>query len=451
MSKSKNSSSKIYSVYIILSLVFSVLCYIIGAENFSDKPLYLLPLSYGLTLAICRGLRKTFLSLSIIIINTVCLIRYSLYPLTLVLEGYTYFTTESMYLMVYEVIAVLLFLNIYSKRLHSTYDLGFQIKNKRIGPINMALIPITFMLGLMFPSLLSVFAYFGGGSADLSGAISILFSVGLMVIYVSILTKLSELKGLKGTSLLIASFVAIIYIFLTSFGESNVHRWKFLSVGIPTIFILTASFPKYRKQIVIVSSIAIIFSIFLGSFIKFAVSDISVNSFLSNFLTSDSLGEYFGGLNGITNSLSLLRGDHFAGSFESTLTDFFGNMPVVSRYFNTDLYSTEALYLDALGRTDLICPLLSQSVLHFGVLGAPVMSIIMAIIAIESDRYSKLTRSMYSMFGALTMCVIFSLFMCLNTTILMPNAWKFLIYLIIQYINDKIYFNGKTIYNSTSL
>ena len=450
MRSNKYISTKIYSVYIVLSLFASLLCLHMGMESINDRPLFLLPLSYGLMLAVCRNLRKNFLSLSVIIINTVCLIRFALYPTILIVENYTCFSTESIYLLTYDCIAVLLFLNLYSRRLSNANSPNVREKHMRLGVVNKLLILITLILVLIDPSLLSFFAYFGGKSG-VSGAISILFSVGMVVMYVTVLTKLSKFKSLSGFALVVALMFACIYLFLSSFGEENVQRWNFLFIGIPTIFILIYSFAKYRKLIITVSSTAIILSIFIGSFLKFSISEISVNSFISNFIDSESLGEYFGGLSGITNSLLFLRDNYYAISFESTLTDLFGNMPIISHYFNTDLYSTESLYLDALGRTDLICPLLTQSVLHFGVLGAPVLSIIMVIIAVESDCYSKTTRSMYSMFGAITMCVIFSMFMCLNTTILMPNAWKYIIYLIVQYINEKIYLHGKTIYNSAGV
>ena len=201
MRSTKNISSIIYSVYIVLSLLASVLCLHLGMETISDKPLFLLPLSYGLMLAACRNLRKNFLSLSIII-NTVCLVRFVLYPTTLIVENYTYFSTESIYLMAYDGIAVLLFLNLYSRRLSHANNSDLPNKHNRIGVINKVLILFTLLLGIIYPSLLSYFAYFGGKSG-VSGAISILFSIGMVVIYVTILTKLSKFKSLNGFALVV--------------------------------------------------------------------------------------------------------------------------------------------------------------------------------------------------------------------------------------------------------
>ena len=76
-------------------------------------------------------------------------------------------------------------------------------------------------------------------------------------------------------------------------------------------------------------------------------------------------------------------------------------MPIISHYFNTDKYSTQAIYLDGLGRTDQICPLLAQSVIHFGTIGAPVLSIIMTIIAVEGERFAKKAKTVYSLYGSI--------------------------------------------------
>lgn len=438
-----NTKSKIYILYIALSLISALFCYQNINANHLDKPLFLVPLFYGIVLSICQNLRKNFLSLSIIAINSVCLIRFALYPVMLVVEQNLLFTKESVYLMIYEMSSVLIFLNIYARRLqyvHNDQKQHIYFDQKQIGKLNLVLIPLTLMLGLIFPSLLSsAFSYFGKSSGNLHGALSVFFTTGIMVIYVSILTKLSVLKGNKVFSLTLALLISIIYIFLTSYGGDNVHRWKFLSVGLPTMYVLIESFPRYKKNILTLFCIAITFSIFIGSFIKFSISDVSIENFLSIFITSDSLDVYFGGLISISDALSLLRGDVFANSFESTLTDFFGNMPVASQFFDTEYYSTHSLYLHALGRTDLIIPLTAQSVLHFGVMGTPTMAIIMSIVAVESDRYSKTTMSIFSIFGSVTLCILFSMFMCLSTTILMPQLWKLIIFLTIQYLNKRYF------------
>jgi hypothetical protein len=443
-------STVIYNIFFVISIVAFLFCYIkIGVAG---KPVYLLPLSYAAALRVCSNLKKSFLSLSVILINSVCLVRYALYPMTLVVGTELYCSSEAIYLMIYEVIVVVVFLSLYSGRVRNlNIKESCNYKSNELGALNIVLICITVILGLLFPSLFSVFIFYGTEAESLSGIITMTFALGTMVIYSSIITKLRNLKGGGSFALLLSVLFALFYIYITSFGETNVHRWKFLFVGIPTVYLLLESFPKYRKGIISFAFIAMPISVVLGSFVKFGIVDVSFNSFSSFFLTNESLNAYFGGVDGVTNALSILRGNTNALSVKSTLTDFFGNMPVVSRFFNTDVFSTEAMYLDALGRTDQICPLLAQSVIHFGILGAPVLSIIMTIIAVESERFAKKSKTVYSLYGAIMLCVIFSLFMCLNTTIMMPNLWKLLLFLIIQYLNEKFFLNGKVVNYRSSI
>lgn len=415
-------------------------------------PIYLIPLAYAVVLAFCRNLKRLFLTLSVMTVNSVCLIRYAFYPMAVASDGNLYFSKESIYLMVYELIVVLVFLNFYSSRISNLDGLKTSnIKRNKLGIVNVLLIIVTILFGLIYPSLLSIFLFYGAEAGTASGIVSITFSIGVMIIYSATVSKLSNIKLGGVLPLLLSILFAVFYIFITSFGETNVHRWSFLTVGIPTIYVLVSSFPKYRKNILSFAFIAIPVSIVLGSFVKFALADRSVTAFSNTFLNGRSLDAYFGGLNGITNALFILRGSTNAESFMSTLTDFFGNMPLVSHFFNTDLYSTQILYLDGLGRRDQICPLLAQSVIHFGVIGAPVLSIIMIIIAVESERFSKRAKTVYSLYGSIMLCVFFSLFMCLNTMILFSNAWKLLIFMVLQYINEKYFLDGKAVNNSSRI
>lgn len=440
----------IYRVYIFISVLASLLCYV--NSLYRERPVYLLPMTYAVVLTLCRRLRTNFLSLAVIIINSVCLVRYAVYPVSLVLSDDFYFSNEALYLMIYELVVVLLFLNFYSTRLNNLGEKSMEIiKCNDLGTLNTGLIFITFALGVIFPSLSSVFVHLSGEAVSVSGVISVTFSIGLIIIYTSILSKIGNWKNGKVVSLLLSILWAFLYIFLSSVGETNVHRWRFLTIGIPTTYVLLYSFPHYRNGIKLISFMVFPIVIFIGTFAKFAISDMSIVSFGNFFITSESLSAYFGGLYDITSALAVLRGKASAESFMCTLTDFFGNMPVISSFFNAQELSTEAIYLDGIGRKDLICPLLAQSVIHFGVIGAPILSILMTIIAVEAERFSRKAKTVYSLYGGVMLCVTFSIFMCVNTTILMPNLWELLIFIVLQLINEKYFLHGKVVYNCTNI
>lgn len=432
-------SKNIYYIYLLVAIIVFIIC---DAMNYGDLPICILPISYAISLLICHNIRNKFSSLSVLIINSVCLLRYVLYPLMLVIEKssgsyYTAINSEAIYLMAYELLAVQLFLNWLSKRIDPSrklYEGSFS--NTELGPYNKILLLLVVPIAMLFPSLLSMFRFLGiAKGASVPGPIGVCFEMGMTVAYVYLLTFFSKQKNL--TSFVLSIVVAIAYIFLTMVSGDNVRRWLFLWVGIPTITVLLHSYPKYKDAIRVIAVIGIPLGIFWGSFIKFAVTDISILDFVENFMGSESLSEYFGGLNGLSFSMTSLAHDAKAASFTSTLTDLFGNMPIISKFFNADSYSTQIIYQEMVGRHDLICPLLGQSYVHFGALGAPLLSLIMVAVAVECDIASKNARTIYELYVLIMMCVTFSLFMCLNTMIILTHAWTLIIFLIIQYFNNK--------------
>ena len=432
-------SNKLYYIYLFIAIIVFIIC---DAMRYGDLPIYIMPISYAVSLLICHNIRDKFSSLSVMIINSVCLVRYVLYPLMIVIEQssgsyYVAISREAIYLMVYELLAVQFFLNWYCKRIDISIKLNEgSFGNTELGPYNRILLLSVVPIALLFPSVLSMFRFLGiAKSASVPGPVGVCFDMGMTVVYVYLLTIFSKQKNLL--SFVLSITVSVAYIFLTMVGGGNVRRWLFLWVGIPTIIVLLHSYPKYRNAIRTIAVIFIPLGIFYGSFIKFEVTDISILDFVDNFLGSQSLSEYFGGLNGLSFSMTNLAQDAKAASFTSTLTDLFGNMPVVSRLFNPDVYSTQIIYQKLVGRQDLICPLLGQSYAHFGTLGAPLLSLIMVAVAVECDIASKKARTIYELYVLIMMCVTFSLFMCLNTMIILTHAWTLIIFLVIQYFNNK--------------
>ncbi len=339
--------------------------------------------------------------------------------------------------MIYELMAVQLFLNYYIKRIDRyNYVVSDSYSISELGGFNKVLLLFVLPIGILYPSLFSIFRFLGlQGDENVPGVIAVVFEMGMIVFYIYLLSIFSKRGSL--ISFILSLSVAVGYIFLTMVSGENVRRWLFLWIGIPTVFVLLKSYPHYKKSITIFSLVGIPVGIFFGSFAKFAMSNISVTDFYSNFMNSEMLSEYFGGLNGLSYSIAHLAKDLKVTSFTSTLTDLFGNMPVVSKFFNVEDYSTQFIYQGLIDRKDLICPILGQSFAHFGAVGAPLFSIIMVTLAIEFEMIAKKSQTIYELYASIMLCVVFSLFMCLNTMIILTHAWTLIIFLIIQRYNNK--------------
>ena len=432
----------VYIVFLLILLVASIICITLRGDV--DLPIYQLPLLCLLCFLLFLNIRKNLNSLVVLTISIVSVIRYGIYPITLCLESsvgssYVLLTKNALNLMAYEMVVVMFILNIYVSRLNSvTVKSSNKIIDYKLSRLNKILLLMILPLVMVFPSLLNMFAFWGAEKVvpQVSGVISITFKMGLYIGYLLLLSKFS--KNGRGTlwELIISLVIAVVYIFLIAVGESSVARWTFLWIGIPTLMILTDLFPRYKRIIISFSCIALPVGIILGSFLKFTLTDFSLNSFFINFVTSNSLSEYFGGLSGLSYVLEHVAHDYRTGTMYSTLTDLFCSAPLLSAFFDFDNFSTQSIYLDYLNRTDLICPLLGQSYLHFGFLGAPIFSVLMIVLAIESERVAKKAGDVYLKYAALSLCLIFSLFMCLNTIIIFSNAWVLIIFLFVQLYNN---------------
>lgn len=435
----------IYWIQILVFAVSFLVCVLHDNANAIGKQIYQLPLLCMLCFLFFRNIRKHLNTLTVLTISIVCLIRYGIYPLTISLENavgssYVVISQDAINLMLYEMVVVLLFLNLYSSRLQINKQIKSLIfADYKLTITNKVFLFLTVPIVIIYPSLLGVFSFLGiaKSSIPISGIVSVTFKVGLYIGYLFLLSKCNKKSKGGLFDLFIALGIAVLFIFLIAIGESNVSRWAFLWIGVPTLIVLTNTFPRYKRTIVSFACIVLPFGIIAGSFVKFAVSDFSITSFFSNFINSDTLSEYFGGLNGLTYAMQTVAIDGKSHTIYSTLTDLFCSTPLLSSIFDFNNYSTQSIYLDSLNRTDLICPLLGQSYSHFGFGGAPLFSVLMIIMAIEFERIAQNTKNVYLMYSGLSLCITFSLFMCLNTIIIMSNAWVLIIFMLIQLFNKR--------------
>lgn len=443
------SNNKIYMfIYIAILSILAVsafLCFSQEGRGINGIHVYLLPLLCLFCFLLFKNIRRHLNAVSVMTISIVCAIRYGIYPLTISLENsvgssYVIISQDSINLMLYEMILLLFVLNIYSNRLLSLDGKkSILVADSKLSNINKFLLLSTIPIVLVFPSLLGIFSFLGiaKSSSPVSGVVAVTFNVGLYIGYIFLLTKCSR-NGKGGLlNLIVALIIAVFFIFFIAIGESSVSRWSFLWIGVPTLIILTNTFPHYKKTILSFSFTSLPIAIIAGSFVKFAVSDFSVSSFFSNFVNSDELSEYFGGLNGLTFAMQNVAQDERAQTLYSTLTDLFCSTPLLSSFFDFERYSTQSIYLDILNRKDLICPLLGQSYSHFGFWGAPIFSILMMLMAIEFERITQKTVNVYLKYAGLSLCITFSLFMCLNTIIIMSNAWVLIIFMLVQLYNKR--------------
>ena len=271
--------------------------------------------------------------------------------------------------------------------------------------------------------------------------------------FVFLLIQLSKFKDrspyINIIGFIFAAAVGVYYVLFNSISNENVRRWQIISCGLAILYVLLRLFPTKKRLIFIWGTVGLLIAVILGSFIKFGVR-ISASNFVSEYLNLEHFTEYFGGMRNITTALNIFDDVPASQGIRSTLTDLFSGVPIISSFFEFDTYSTPAIFQSSVGRTDIICPLTAQSIAHFGVIGTPVLAMIMTFLAITFNSAVKKTGNLFSAYVLIELVVFFSLFMELNTSIILGKLWIRLLFLAMQPLDDRtklkfIWHRGSTV------
>ena len=449
---SNNKWRKLYTLFLLATITCVFICSKISIQRGLFYPVTLLPISLTIILIFNKANRVYINDLSIIICNVAFFCRYAFYPLTIMLslnQSYNLATnTEVIYLMIYELIAVNIIIAIKAKKLNNDWHEAKE-QSGRLGIVSLILIGTMFLAILMEPSLINRFSLSITTDKSNTGAstINTLFQMGLWSSIVYLVTSLKH-KGKKTRShyvrFLLAIMICIYFLLFNMVSSSNIHRWKIIVGCLSLGYLLVESFPAHKKLIQKIATIGVIVGVFFGTFAKFD-TEVSVSDFTHTYVASyENLDEYFSGIENIQNGLDMIKHKSESKSINSTITDFFSGMPVISGLFIHDnKNSSIIMYQSFTGRKDIICPLIVQSIAHFGRIGAPIMSMIMMYLAIEFNCLLKRTKSMYVAFVCIEAIFYCSLFMGLNTMIIMGVVWIRLIYIMLMHFNISVCFGNR--------
>lgn len=448
----KMRSSRAASGYKIVFSAAVVLCGLVSAMlcrflDIGDKRIIaILPLAYTALFILSKNNRKYLDNISLSIINIFAFCRYIICPaiiaITITGGGSYSFDNNTVYLLVYELIGVFCVIGVCSKKLNRT-DVGEPTPpNAHLGIPNIALLACFLPIIVLFPSLLTRFSISSNivKSAASVGVIEVIFTMGIWVLFVHLIVKLSVFKGnsklINYLGLFLAALVGIYYILFNSISGSDIKRWQIISCGIAIIYLLFRMFPANRRLIIVCGTGGIVISVVLGSLVKFGLSD-TFREMINYFFNINHFPEYFGGPYNITRALEIFEESPNIHGIYSTLTDLFSGVPVISALFDFDNYSTAAAFQEGMHRTDIICPLTAQSVAHFGVWGTPVLAMIMTYLAITFNTALNKTDNPYSAYVLIELIVFVSSFMGLNTTIILGKVWIRLMFLVLQRIDER--------------
>ncbi len=440
----KNIYSRIFSICVAIGVCISTaMCFFLNVDAY--KWLSLLPLAYGLCFLLCSRNRRYLNNISLSVINISAFCRYIIYPIIITITFYSgglyQFDSRAIGFLIYELIGVFLVIAVFAKKLdvgENTYYF-----DGTLGPSNLILGVLFLPVVIFYPSLLAKLSI----SSEVSkvvivpGVIDVAFTMGIWILFVYLIGSLSLQKsGSKWQNVIcftLVIIVALYYILFNVISGEDIKRWQIISCGIAMLYIIMKLFPEKKKAVLIGGGLGIIGAVIVGSFVKFGIAFSFVN-FVDKYLNISHFTEYFGGMKNITLALEVLMEHPNTQGLESTLTDLFSGVPVLSALFDYESFATASIFQKYVYRTDVICPLTAQSIAHFGYIGTPILAMFMTFMAIHFNVALKRTQNLYSAYVLIELVVFTSLYIELNTTVIMGRIWVRLIFLCLQAADSMI-------------
>ncbi len=442
---SYSEGQRVYRLTLLFAFVCAIICFSIATiKEHQFVPVTILPAVWFLLLCINFPLRKHISYISVIVICAALSFRYALYPVAVMLDIASShsraYDTEAVMLMLSELVGANLVIAFFARKLDIP-DTKKDTKGK-LGPISGLLISLAVLSVLAYPQLLLRFSI---SKSDVIGAsvphiVLGFYRMGSWAMIVFILTLLSKLRAssrglLYLFSAIFAGLVCVQYLLSSVLlSGGGVSRWTILTGCISLGYVFLTLFPHNRKFVVRLIGLGVVAGIFFGTFAKFK-QEASVEDFRDNYLLSvHSLDCYFGGIRNIRDGLNATE-NHYSElrSVSAVATTVFMNMPVGSRFFpdatKTDVVSYYNRYVDA---DYLICPLVVQSVAHFGKLGSCVLAMIFTYLAIYFNVLCRRTANLSKAFVCLHAGFFCAIFVCLNTRVILSSTWMAIIFILLM-------------------
>ena len=434
---------RVFSLIVFCGTVIAMTtCWLLDMNEY--RMIALLPFVYCCCYFGCFRNRQFLKSISLSIINISAFFRYVVYPLIIAItvhNGGAYRADKNIvWFLVYELLGVYLIIGIFAKKLNVKNTSNYKVVSA-IGIPNALLLFSFPVLVILYPSLITRFSMSPvvQKTSHVSGIVEIIFTMSIWVFFVYFLIRLKSQKHNsiihRAVSFIAVICIAVYYILFNTISGSDLKRWQIIACGIAMIYIILILFPKYRKIVITGGVAAITVAVVVSSFLKFGIT-ISFGNLIDKYFNLAHFTEYFGGMRNITLALEACEFNANAQGIQSTLTDLFSGVPIVSALFDYEMYATPAIFQRYVNRTDIICPLTAQSIIHFGYVGTPVLAMIMTYLAITFERALRRTDNLYSAYVLIELIVFFSLFMELNTTIILGKLWIRLMFLALQMIDN---------------
>ena len=384
------------------------------------------------------------ISLPLIVIRVTGFARYVLLPILMKHEGISlssYYGNSIVIIMIAELIAtylgVLLF--VYKKPLDYKYKKYIKmnsIVNQNIGLSAM----IILILGSIFIMINRAYIerYFSISASktilsDVSGIVELVVSCFFLLIFIITLNfvKNMSIKS-KLIKVMLSVLTSLFYINGSSVTGANVSRWSMLISAIVAFIYILKFYPSYKKQLVVLLILVVVFSVTIGTFMKFGENGNSnhttVNRVIEEQFSYDSINAYFAGTKNMEVAFILNEDidNNYISKIKVIWSDIFANFPFLNKYLSNSSNQLTVLlnfkYYNSLIATDQIIPFSVQLYIYFGGLFI-FIELIFVYYAMKLYFKIRETNDFLKIYCLIYLTFSLSLMNCISFSVMLQNIW----------------------------
>lgn len=413
--------NKGYKFIFLISIIYALTFFMIFSKttNYYLNYLKILPICFTLGITFILLIKNILKNLVYIIILIFFLIRMLIYPLLCIKLGMDFETFNNnidnnilmaVFIQCYEFFMIIFFMFIYNNK--KIEENEFKIQDDfKINRNNLKILTIFILISLLiimiYPQILWKFRpiIILNKSTEIMWTINsnmvkttmpkliynislwILLLVRILVVYL-IIIKLKSRNMKFSVSISIFLIASLIII-------TPEDRASSFFAAISLLGVLYKIYPEKRKKIIRVSTISIFIIAILVLFIVPIISNNNNNyNGVIFYQLRDRINAYFGGIENITAVFDMKR----ENLFNYFISDILRSIPLVMSFFSHRI-TTNILFNISLGKdliyNSQILPNIGQGYFYFGIIFAPIFSIILLVFALKCyDNLKKCNDSM---------------------------------------------------------
>jgi hypothetical protein len=473
--KSCGTEKKAQIVYLLFCFAFlsvSLVCIILQSESRFECALWALPVTFTFFYLV-TGKHVSYRENScLVVLYAVMTIRYVVIPLSAYAAGWQQISVRnsdnlnqaiilSLWEMIWVFLAIIYYLYLKPQLRGKSRNSDPENREVNISNWSVGLVVLASIVVLcLHPSLLGSSDILWGKvdsnllkiNSGVSGAFSILWGVGRSFIYIGLL-NIAVRKYRRTKKYQFVIFAAVLTLIFTASiytGGIRVARWGMAIAFLSSFFLLSSCFPEHKMSISLFVFVPVIILLLAATFYKNLSSNINSGmgplSAFQKLFDFDLLNAYFGGFKNVSYALVMVQ------SFHSSISNFFSdclrNMPYVSNYIDpaqTTTYLFNRAVYGFFPANDRVVPIIGQGLSYFGVFFSPILSVLSVVSLFHFNALSKKSKSLYLKYIYIYAGYFFSVFMCLNLSIILSVLYSTVIPFCLLILLNKFQFRQRNL------